>query len=83
LNILTLFYQDNTLVSSFDKIKRIEFNNEEQNKKIRDLGINSLNKSMSEGERIFLELFRGAVKYKTYFDNFIQNKDTMDVMFIK
>ena len=38
---------------------------------------------MSEGERIFLELFRGAVKYKTYFDNFIQNKDTMDVMFIK
>ena len=34
---------------------------------------------MSEGESIFLELFRGAVKYKTYFENFIQNKDTMDV----
>ena len=79
LNILTLFYQDNTLVSSFDKIKRVEFNIEEQNRKIRDLGINSSSKSMSDGERIFLELFRGAVKYKTYFENFIQNKDTMDV----
>ena len=79
LNILTLFYQDNTLVSSFDKIKRVEFNIEEQNRKIKELGINSLSKSMSEGEIIFLELFRGAVKYKTYFENFLQNKDTMDV----
>jgi hypothetical protein len=79
LNILTLFYQDNTLVSSFDKIKRVEFNIEEQNRKIKELGINSLSKSMSEGEIIFLELFRGAVKYKTYFENFLQNKDSMDV----
>ena len=79
LNILTLFYQDLTLVASYDKIKRVEFNNEDQFRKIKDLGINSQSKSMVEGEIIFLELFRGAVKYKTYFENFIQNKDTMDV----
>ena len=60
LNILTIFYQDYYLVSSFDKIKRIEFNLEEQNRKIKDLGINSLSKSMSNGEKIFLGLFRGT-----------------------
>ena len=79
LNILMIFYQDNTLITSFDKIKRVECNLEEQNRKINFLKINDTNIDMSVEEKYFLEFFRGTIKYKIYFENFIQNMDTVDV----
>ena len=79
LNILMIFYQDNVLISSFDRIKRVECNIEEQNRKINSLKINDINIDMSENERNFCEFFRGAIKYKIYFENFIQNLDTVEV----
>ena len=80
LNILMIFYQDNTLVSSFDKIKRVvDCKLDEQNKKINYLKINDTNVEMSNEEKYFLDFFRGTIKYKIYFENFIQNMDTVDV----
>ena len=79
LNLLMIFYQDNTIVSSFDKIKRLECSLEEQNKKINALRINDSNIDMTNEEKNFMEFFRGAIKYKMYFENFIQNLDTVDV----
>ena len=79
LNILMIFYQDNALVSSFDKIKRIECNLDEQNRKINILKINDTNIDMSLDEKHFCYFFRGAIKYKIYFENFLQNLDTIDV----
>ena len=79
LNILMIFYQDNILISSFDKIKRVECNIDEQNRKINALKINETNIEMSDDEKNFCEFFRGAIKYKIYFENFIQNLDTVEV----
>ena len=80
LNILMIFYQDNTIVSSFDKIKRVECNLEEQNRKINNLKINDTNIDMSNDEKIFCDFFRGAIKYKIYFENFLQNLSTIEVI---
>ena len=75
-----IFYQDNTIVSSFDKIKRVECNLEEQNRKINNLKINDTNIDMSNDEKIFCDFFRGAIKYKIYFENFLQNLSTIEVI---
>lgn len=79
LNILMIFYQDNALISSFDKISRVECSLEEQNKRINYLKINDSNIDISQDEKNFLEFFRGSIKYKIYFDNFIQSMDMLDV----
>ena len=77
LNILMIFYQDNTLNSSFDKIKKDDI--EETFKKINKLRKIEVNKEMSQDEKIFCDLFRSAIKYRIYFENFIQNFEAMDI----
>ena len=75
-----IFYQDNTMWNSFDKIKRVECNIEEQNRKINNLKINDTNIDMSNDEKIFCDFFLGAIKYKIYFENFLQNLSTIKVI---
>ena len=77
LNILMLFYQDNTLNSSFDKIKKDDI--EEANKKINKLRKLDEENEFIEEEKHFCQLFRSAIKYKIYFENFIQNLESIDV----
>ena len=71
LTLLTKFYNDNELNTSFDKIVK-----EEGNK--FDDSIASI-KSYSDEEKIFLDIFRSTVKYKIYFDNFMQDFEAMEV----
>ena len=78
LNILMIFYPDNTLVNSFDKIKREDFSFERQMKKLNQLKLSD-NSTMSVEEQNFLEFFRGTIKYKIYFENFIQSANTIEV----
>ena len=77
LNILMIFYQDNTLNSSFDKIKRDD--PEESLKKINRLRKLEEKTEMIEEEKVFCQTFRAAIKYKIYFENFIQNLEAIDV----
>ena len=80
LNILMMFYQDNALVNSFDKVKKTDYSFEKHIKKLNNLNLNDNNNvNISIEEKNFMEFFRGTIKYKIYFENFIQNSDTMDV----
>ena len=72
LTLLTKFYNDNILNTSFDKIVKEEGN-------IFSDIIPNNNNNYCEEEKIFMELFRSTVKYKIYFDNFIQEFDVMEV----
>ena len=76
LNLLMIFYQDNSLNSSFDKIKK---DDSEVTKKINELKLNEQPVPISEDEQFFCYLFRSTVKYRIYFENFIQNQDSIDV----
>ena len=76
LNLLMIFYQDNSLNSSFDKIKKDE---NEIVKKINELKLNEQTIPISDDEQFFSYLFRNTVKYRIYFENFIQNQDSIDV----
>ena len=71
LTLLTKFYKDNGLNTSFDKIVKEEGNN-------FDDSMASI-KSYSDEEKVFLDIFRGTVKYKIYFDNFMQDFEVMEV----
>ena len=76
LTLLTNFYHDNQLNSSFDKI-------EKQEKIIlflngSDKQLNNINITEDE-EKYFLEQFRNSVKYKIYFENFMTEFGVMDV----
>ena len=79
LNILMIFYQDNTLSSSFDKIKKED--DEEREKKLYFLHYQESEKAakFSKEERTFCEEFRNSVKYRIYLDNFVQDFKCMDV----
>ena len=79
LNILMIFYPDNSLVNSLDKIKKEEYSFDKQMKKLNDLKLNDGNVSMTTEEQNFIEFFRGTIKYKIYFENFIQNNDAVDI----
>ena len=73
LNVLKMFYKDNELNPFFDKITNKE-------SKLRsELNINGKQVSLPEGEKLFCEFFRDSIKYKIYYENFIQNFDTMDI----
>ena len=75
-----MFYQDNALVNSFDKVKKTDYSFEKHIKKLNNLNLNDNNNvNISIEEKNFMEFFRGTIKYKIYFENFIQNSDTMDV----
>ena len=73
LNVLMIFYKDNELNTSFDKITNKE------NKLKSELNINGKQISLPEEEKLFCEFFRDSVKYKIYYENFIQNFDMMDI----
>lgn len=73
LNILMVFYRDNELNTSFDKITN------EENKLKSELIIKDKNVTLTEPEKLFCEFFRDSVKYKIYYENFIQNFETMKI----
>ena len=79
LNILMIFYQDNTLSSSFDKINKDE--EKENEKKLYFLCYQESEKSVkfSKEEKTFCEMFRQSVKYNVFLNNFIQNFDCMEL----
>ena len=77
LNILMIFYQDNTLNSSFDKIKKDDV--EESYRKINKLRKLDENTEILAEEKVFCQSFRSSIKYKIYFENFIQNLEAIDV----
>ena len=73
LNILMIFYKDNELNTSFDKITNKE------NKLKSELNINGKKVILPEVEKLICEFFRDTIKYKIYYENFIQNFDMMDI----
>ena len=73
LNILMMFYDDNELNSSFDKI----ITKETLMKK--ELIFKGEKIYLCENEKLFCYYFRESIKYKIYFENFIQNFDCMDI----
>ena len=77
LNILMIFYQDNSLNSSFDKINKDKI--EESEKRIKQIRGVKEDIEMPNEEKYFCFLFRGTIKYKIYFENFIQNLESIDV----
>ena len=77
LNILMLFFQDNCFNTSFDKLKKDE--NEEILKRLNKFSGFKESTKMSKEDYIFFHLFRSSIKYKIYFENFIQNMEAMDV----
>ena len=77
LNMLMIFYQDISLnSSSFDKIKKDKV--EEIIKKIFTLKNIDKEPFMNKNERYFAEIFRSSIKYKIYFENFLQNFESID-----
>ena len=79
LNIMMMFYLDYSLVNSFDRIKNADYSFEKYFQKLNKLKLNDSEVSMSREEQNFIDIFRGTIKYKIYFENFIQNKDTIDI----
>ena len=79
LTILALIYHDYSLSNSFDKIIKNE--KEEANKNLYHMigaddaeQIENINK-----ESLFFRAFRDTVKYKIYFENFIQDKKSFEI----
>ena len=77
LNILMIFYQDNILDSSFDKIKKDKL--EDSYKRIKKLMNFDINSPMNENEINFCKFFRDTMKYRIYFENFIINFELVDI----
>ena len=78
LNILMLLLQDFSLNNLFNAIKKDDLN--AANKKINKLISLQNNVEISNEEYIFLKLYRSSSKYGLYFDNFIKNFETFDVL---
>jgi len=77
LNILMLFFQDNCFNTSFDKLKKDE--SEEILKRLNKFCGFEESTKMSKEDYYFFYLFRSSIKYKIYFENFIQNMEAIDV----
>ena len=77
LNILMIFFQDNCLNSSFDKIKRDE--PDESIRKLNKLRGSGEDTKFTKEDNLFLYFFRNSIKYKIYFENFIQNMESLEV----
>ena len=77
LNIIMLFYLDNSLNSSFDKI--VKDKPEDSKKRLYKLRKIDKDKDMNENEEFFCEQFRNSIKYKIYFENFILNFESLDI----
>ena len=77
LNILMIFYQENILNSTFEKI--IKDKNEEFEKRIKIVSNLKEDIQMDKNEKEFCRLYRRAIRYKIYFENFIRNYDAIDI----
>ena len=77
LNILMIFYQENILNSTFEKI--IKDKNEEFEKRIKIVSNLKEDIQMDKDEKEFCRLYRRAIRYKIYFENFIRNYDAIDI----
>ena len=77
LNILMIFNQDNSLNNSFEKIN--EDKDEDREKRIKSIYNLKEEIQMDKDEKEFCRLYRRAIKYKIYFENFIRNSDAIDM----
>jgi hypothetical protein len=77
LNILMIFYQDNSLNSSYDKIIRDK--PEDALKRLYKLRNASESIKMNKNEENFCELYRNTIKYRMYFENYILNFESVDL----
>ena len=73
LNILMMFYNDNELNTSYDKVTNIE------KKTAKELKFRGKNLELGNNEIVFCSIFRESIKYKVYYENFIQNFDSIDI----
>jgi len=79
LNIIALFYHDYSLNSSFDNICRNE-SEEAKNNLYNMVGENDDEQIQSiKEESTFFTYFRDAIKYKTFFENFIERQFSLDL----
>jgi len=72
INLLMIFYQNTNLIIGLNKIKL-----EQKNDMII---INKNEDSLNEEEKYFCELFKSSSKYKIYFENFIDNSDSHELL---
>ena len=77
LNILMLFFQDNCFNTSLDKLQK-DSPNEILKRLNKFKGIEE-SAQMTKEDDLFFRSFRGSIKYKIYFENFIQNMDAIDL----
>ena len=73
LNIMMIFHNDNEINSSYDKI---EIKEDSIYKGLQFKGKTII---LCENEKLFCNFFRDSIKYKIYYENFIQNFDSMDI----
>ena len=73
LNVLMMLYNDNELNTSYDKITNIE------NKLAKELKFRGKSIILPHNEILFCNIFRESIKYKVYYENFIQNYDSIDI----
>ena len=73
LNVLMMLYNDNELNTSYDKITNIE------NKIAKELKFRGKIINLPHNEILFCNIFRESIKYKVYYENFIQNYDSIDI----
>ena len=78
INILMLLIQDYALNDSFTAIKKDEVN--KSIKKINKLIKIEENNELSIEENLFLQIYRSSSKYGLYYENFIKNFETIDVL---
>jgi hypothetical protein len=76
LSILMIFYQDNTLSVSFDKIIK---DNDSNSDKLYFLQSIQNTDKMSLEEVSFCNEFKDSIKYKIYLENYIQDANCLDV----
>ena len=76
---MVLFYHDYSLSSSFEKINK---NDDEEIKKTlyNMVGVNDVEQiEYINEESIFFRFFRETMKFKIYFENFIQSKRSLEL----
>ena len=78
INILMLLFQDYSLNNSFTEIKKEDLS--ASNKKITKIISLDSKAEISKEENIFLKLYRNSSKYGLYFENFVRNFETLDVL---
>ncbi len=73
LSILMIFYQDNCINNTYDKIVKDIDGSHKRLNFLQNSG------NFSNEEEDFCSLFKDSVKYKIYLENFIRDSDCLDV----